>query len=124
MKKISLLIIAGAMLFTVNTAQAQSSEEGYVFLDLVGRAKMMSTKITVTVDVGEKLKAFASNKLKDPATGKPIAFNSMVDALNYMGERGWDFEQAYVVTDGNSSVYHYLMKKPRSHVEGLPAGGK
>ena len=124
MKKFSLIMLAGAMLFAINTAQAQSDNSGYVYLDLVGKAKMFSSKINVTVDVGVKLKAFASNKLKDPSTGKPIVFNSMVDALNYMGARGWNFEQAYVITDGNSSEYHYLMTKPRDQVEGLPAEGE
>jgi hypothetical protein len=28
--------------------------------------------------------------LKDPATGKPLAFNSIVDALNYLGKKGWE----------------------------------
>ena len=39
----------------------------------------------------------------------------MVDAMNYMGELGWEFEQAYVVTFGSgsssSSVYHWLLSK-------------
>ena len=39
--------------------------------------------------------------------GKEIEFNSMVDAANYMVERGWVFQQAY------SSVY--FSKKPVLH---------
>ncbi len=35
----------------------------------------------------------------------------MVDAMNYMGKRGWEFEQAYVVTIGNQNVYHWLLSK-------------
>jgi hypothetical protein len=35
----------------------------------------------------------------------------MVDALNYMGEKGWEFVQAYVVTISNQNVYHWLLKK-------------
>lgn len=121
MKKLKLLLFAAVFMFGMNTVQAQAQNSGFVYLDLVGQAKMFSNKITITVDVGEKLKAFASNRLKDPTTGKPIVFYTMVDALNYMGERGWEFEQAYVITDGNNSAYHYLMKKRRDLVEGLPA---
>ena len=39
----------------------------------------------------------------------------MVDAMNYMGKLGWEFEQAYVVTLGSgasgSNVYHWLLSK-------------
>lgn len=56
----------------------------------------MSDKVTVEIDFGDERKFFADNRLKDPATGKPRAFNSMIDAMNYMGKQGWNFEQAYV----------------------------
>lgn len=40
---------------------------------------------------------------------------SMVDALNYMSQFGWRFEQAYVVTENSSvskqNAYHYLLNK-------------
>ena len=49
------------------------------------------------------------------ADGKVQEFNSMVDAMNYMGTLGWEFEQAYVVTMGSgagaSNVYHWLLSK-------------
>ena len=49
------------------------------------------------------------------ADGKVQEFNSMVDAMNYMGTLGWEFEQAYVVTVGSgagaSNVYHWLLSK-------------
>lgn len=35
----------------------------------------------------------------------------MVDAMNYMGALGWEFQQAYVVTTGQQNVYHWLMRK-------------
>lgn len=84
----------------------------YVFCNIVGTGKLMSKKVTIEIDFGEKMQFFADNRLKDPKTGKNKVFNSMVDALNYMGKSGWDFEQAYVVSYGNQNVYNYLMKKP------------
>lgn len=33
----------------------------------------------------------------------------MVDAMNFMGEIGWDFAKAYVVSDGSTHVYHWLL---------------
>lgn len=40
-----------------------------------------------------------------------MKFNSMIDALNYMGTQGWEFVQAYAITMGNTNVYHFLMKR-------------
>ena len=36
-----------------------------------------------------------------------------MDGLNYMGDRGWEFIQAYAITYNNQNVYHYILKRPR-----------
>lgn len=46
----------------------------------------------------------------------------MVDAMNYMGRLGWEFEQAYVVTVGQQNVYHWLLSKKISDDEEINAG--
>jgi len=51
--------------------------------------------------------------MKDEQTGKVKSFNSMVDALNYMGNNGWEFVQAYIVTSGQQNVYHWLLKNKK-----------
>jgi len=51
------------------------------------------------------------NDLIVDENGKPITFNSMVDAMNYMGKLDWEFVQAYIVTEGNQNIYHWLMKR-------------
>ena len=56
---------------------------------------------------------FKDNRMIDEQTGKVQTFNSMVDALNYMGNDGWEFVQAYIVTVGQSNVYHWLLKKQK-----------
>lgn len=44
---------------------------------------------------------------------KNKVFNSMVDGMNYMGKDGWEFVQAYTITNPgtNSNIYHWLLKK-------------
>ena len=80
--------------------------------------KLMSIKIRITVDYGTHEKAATDLRVKDE-NGKPIDFVSMVAALNYLGDRGWEFVQAYVVTmpgvgtSGGSNVYHWLLKRPK-----------
>ena len=43
--------------------------------------------------------------------GEKLVFNSMVDAMNFMGELGWEFQDAYVITVGQQHVYHWLLAK-------------
>ena len=83
------------------------------YCELVGTAKLFSKKVTVELDFGQASKALQDNRYKDPATGQPVVFNSMVDALNFMGNNGWEFVQAYTIGDAqNGYVYHFMLKKP------------
>ena len=77
----------------------------YVYCELVGTQKFLSTKIIVSVDYGEYGTTLKSK------FGKHKLFNSMIDGLNYMGSKGWEFVQAYTITLNNSSIYHYVLKK-------------
>ena len=108
MKRI-LIIVSSLFLFALY-ASAQSK----VYCELLGTQKFLSTKVTVSVDFGQERKFFGDNRMVD-ANGKVQEFNSMVDAMNYMGTLGWEFEQAYVVTvgagAGASNVYHWLLSK-------------
>ena len=84
---------------------------GFIYCQLVGKSNFAQTKVTVEIDFGQARKFFERNKRLMDKNGKPIKFNSMVDAMNYMGRMGWEFTQAYVVTVGNSNIYHWLLKK-------------
>jgi hypothetical protein len=42
---------------------------------------------------------------------KPKIFESMIDGMNFMGNQGWEFTQAFVVSTNNQSVYHYVLKR-------------
>mgnify|MGYP000006708018 FL=1 len=116
MKKLLLLV---AVVFICNFANAQQK----VYCELVGVQKFAKSQVTVGIDFGQEdamrtsaIGGVASrNKLVD-ADGKPLSFNSMIDAMNYMGALGWKFEQAYVVTmttgmGGGQNVYHWLLSK-------------
>jgi len=108
MKKILLVLF---VLFLSLNISAQNKPK-YVYCQIVGTAKFMSKKVTIQIDYGQSLNLFADNRLREESTGKVKVFNSMIDALNYMGKSGWEFTQAYVITTNNQSVYYYLMKKP------------
>ena len=100
------MVVFATMAFTEKTEDAQ-----FVYCELLGTNKFMSKKVTVVVDYGQQMKFSKDHRIMDESTGKAKAFNSMVDAMNYMGQEGWEFAQAYVVTTGNTNVYHWLLKK-------------
>lgn len=110
------------LMFFSMSAMAQESYK--VFCELLGTGKLFSNKVTVTVDFGQETSFWlgASNQYLVDDNGKAIKFNSMVDAMNYMGKRGWEFEQAYVVTIGNQNVYHWLLSKEVTQDEAINDG--
>lgn len=80
-----------------------------MYCEIVGTSKFMSNKVTVALDFGQFNKFGSDQRLRDEE-GKPIVFNSMVDAMNWMGADGWQFMQAYAVTMGSTNVYHWLLR--------------
>lgn len=111
MKKLQLLIFAILLtvpLFAQDTTSV-STKEAYLYAEIIGTSKLLSNKVTVSIDFGQNTKFMEDTRLRDDA-GNVIVFNSMVDAMNWMGAEGWEFLQAYVVTIGQSNVYHWLLK--------------
>ena len=92
-----------------------SHAQGRTYCELVGTQNLLG-KTIVSIDFGQ-VSLFSDNRMVDE-NGNVLKFNSMVDAMNYMGALGWEFEQAYVVTHnyGKSAtnVYHWLLSKPYS----------
>lgn len=82
----------------------------FVYAEIVGESRLFSTKVTVSIDYGQSTSFFENTKVKNE-DGSNRKFNSMVDAMNYMGALGWEFQQAYVVTTSQQNVYHWLMRK-------------
>lgn len=110
MKKVLLVLIITLMTVAAN---AQTSDGKYpVYCDVVGYC--LWNKVTVQLDLGRNLskKRFDTLYGED---GKQMKFNTMVDVLNYMGERGWRVINSYYVqettTDVHDNTVHYLMEK-------------
>ncbi|MER3498300.1 MAG: hypothetical protein C4308_06500 [Chitinophagaceae bacterium] len=102
---LSLLVIS-----IVCTAQDTTKVEQYCKLVATGRP--FSTKVTIDIDFGEERKLFGPDtRLKDEASGKLKKFNSVIDALNYMGFLGWTLVNAFPITEGSTNVYHFFFKK-------------
>lgn len=79
---------------------------------LVAQNRLLSNKVNIDVDYGDERKLFSDNRLRDEETGRIKKFNTVVDALNYMGSQGWILVNAFPVMEGPSSTsLHYYFKK-------------
>ena len=81
------LSLISAITFGQNSDTLTSTQK-FTYCELVGFSKLFSTKVTVSVDYGEERRFFQDTRMRDEQTGKVASFNSMVDALNYMGTDG------------------------------------
>lgn len=111
MKTFLFLIVLPLMGYSQDSTSASSN---WQFSEIVGTGKILSSKLTVTIDYGQNSKWGQDNRIVGE-NGKAISFNSMVDAMNYMANDGWEFCQAYVVSEpgglgGVQNVYRWLMK--------------
>lgn len=116
MKKVLLTFIL-MLGFTFAFAQQSKPTPKYVYCELLGTAKFMSSKVNVKADFGQSTSFWKGVAYLTDENGKAISFNSMVDAMNYFGDQGWEFVQAYIVTEGNQNVYHWLLKKEITEAE-------
>jgi hypothetical protein len=111
MKKLMFYVV---FLFLVVLSVNSQNSKSYAYCELVGTPNLLSSKISVEIDLGQKVGFFQTSFIRDE-NGKRVKFNSMIDAMNSMGAKGWEFVQAYVVTTVTSSytsnVYHYVLKK-------------
>lgn len=93
--------------------------EDLMYIEIVGQQKVVNPfKFKVFVEYGQKNFTFKEQSIRDMSkgqfangTGKRLAFNGMIDALNFFESRGWDYVNQYAVTVGNQNVYHILLKR-------------
>ncbi len=68
-------------------------------------------KLHIRIDFGQPPRRGLVNsvdKLRDEVTQRPIAFNSAIDALNFMNEQGWELVQIY---NRDSCDARYVMRR-------------
>lgn len=111
-----ILTLAISMVATLSFGQVSVeginiNELDIKYCQLVGYNKsLFGQNIIVTIDYGQEFKLFKTQLIKNHE-GKAVEFNSMVDALNFMENNGWVYTNNYAVSVGNSSVYHYLLRR-------------
>ena len=106
----TMVLLATMMLFFSSMSHALSSPEASVvtgqteqYARVVARGKLLSlTKWKVEVDFGQEVEIGIRNKdlLRDEA-GNTVAFNSPIDAVNFLNSKGW------VLVSASSSSDHF-----------------
>jgi hypothetical protein len=108
MKKIILIgIISLLSLISFSQADTTKIEQ---YCEVVATPRVLSNRVTIDINYGEEKSIWKDTRLKTDE-GKLKKFNTVVDALNYMGKNGWIFINAFPVINGTTQVYHYAFKK-------------
>ena len=119
MKKLFILLIGlflSVAVYAQDKADIQKAEPYKVYCEIIGQSHALSNKVDVELDFGQASKFWTGDRSLYDENGKKIKFNSMLDAANYMGRRGWDLEIAYPVVgfsagSSDSPIYHWVMSK-------------
>lgn len=98
------------------------------YCEIKGVEKNFSSGLKIVFDFGNNPVYSAwgglinKQKLVDE-NGEEIPFNSIVDAGNYMSDKGWNFQQAYTSVYGSQTIVHWIFYKdaesPEKAIEGI-----
>ena len=115
MKKILLAVALGLFSFSGNSQVVVdgvdiNDMDDLQYVELVGQTRFINlTKIKVFVDYGQNF-SWRQQTIED-LNGERTSFNSMVDALNFMYENGWEFVSNYHIDNDGSLTYHYILQR-------------
>jgi len=108
MKK--LFIAAPGLLLAMGLFAQTDSSKIEQYCQVVATPKLLSNKVTIDIDFGEEKRFWADERLRTEQ-GKLKKFNTIIDALNYMGRNGWVFINAYPVHLASTEIFHFAFKK-------------
>ena len=108
MKKTVLAGFAFLIAF-ISYAQADTTKVEQ-YCQVIATPRLLSNKVTIDVDFGEEKSFWGDTRLRTES-GKLKKFETIIDAMNYMGKAGWIFINAFPVRIGDTEVYHFAFKK-------------
>lgn len=117
-RKITKLLLSICLVLCVSNIYAQHR----YYCEVKGIEKDFTSGLKIIFDFGNKASytiwGDLSSKLKFvDENGEEIKFNSMVDAANYMVDKGWIFQQAYSSFYGGSPIIHWIFYKDAENME-------
>ena len=108
MKKV--IIISIVLLNSIVSSAQTDTSKVEQYCQVIATPRLLSNKVTIDIDFGEEKSFWKDTRLKTEA-GKIKKFNTIIDAINYMGREGWIFINAFPVRMGETEIYHFAFKK-------------
>lgn len=108
MKKIFVVLFLQLAALAVFAQNDTTKIEQYC--QIIATPRLFSNKVTIDIDFGEQKSFWVDSRLRS-FDGRLKKFNTIIDALNFMGKEGWIFINAYPVRNGSIDVYHYGFRK-------------
>ena len=109
MKKLVMAAFISLIAYSSNAQTDPTKVEQYC--QVIATPRLLSNKVTIDIDFGEEKHIWNDTRIRTEV-GKLRKFNTIIDAMNYMGRSGWTFINAFPVKMGNSEIYHFAFKKP------------
>lgn len=99
-----------------------SAQTRRYYCEIKGMEKEFSSDMKIIFDFGQNSSYSIWTNLNPKMkfvdkNGEVIDFNSMVDAMNFMAERGWCFQQAYSTFRSGKSIEHWILYKDAENKE-------
>ena len=82
-----------------------------IFCDLISIRKFLGTKEDISINYGNRDSLWTSDKMFTLVASDLKKYNSVIDALNYMGSEGWKEISSYSTSNNSYIVKHYVLKK-------------
>lgn len=104
------------LLLVVFVSISVSAQVRRYYCEIKGTEKDFSSDMKIIFDFGQNSSYSLWTNLNSQMKfvdeeGKVIEFNSMVDAMNFMSDKGWKFQQAYTTNRNSKSIEHWILYK-------------
>tara|TARA_B000000475_G_C15708392_1_gene329364 strand:- start:87 stop:560 length:474 start_codon:yes stop_codon:yes gene_type:complete len=82
-----------------------------IFCDLMSSKKFLGTEEALTINYGDRDSLWLDKSMYNKISKQIKKYNSIIDALNYMGSEGWETLRSYSTSHNSYTVEHYVLKK-------------
>lgn len=113
MKKlfVAFLLSVGTLSTTYGqkAALAAAGKRTEEYCQLTSRPRL-NGRYVISIDYGQQQKLISENLFRDTA-GKPVEFNSAIDALNWLNGQGWELMNTFVLVEDGDGVAYYVLRR-------------
>ncbi len=105
-----LLILSMVLLSSIVSKAQTDTSKVEQYCQLIATPRLLSNEVTIDIDYGDEKSFWQDNRLRTEEE-KIKKFNTIIDAMNYMGREGWIFINAYPVHMAQTEIFHFAFKK-------------